>query len=98
MYVVQVIIQHYSYDDALLGSQRCEFGFLLPRANATSCRCRRELGEAANIFKDEQERRVCWRESHMESEFFFGFFLELVVDMKLGWVVVAAVVVVVVGR
>ena len=30
--------------------------------------------------------------------FFFGFFLELVVDMKLGWVVVAAVVVVVVGR
>lgn len=69
------IIQHYSYDDALLGSQRCEFGFLLPRANATSCRCRRELGEAANIFKDEQERRVCWRESHMESEFFLVFFL-----------------------
>ena len=50
------IIQHYSYDDALLGSQRCEFGFLLPRANATSCRCRRELGEAANIFEDERER------------------------------------------
>ena len=51
------IIQHTAYG-ALLGWRRGGFGFLLLRANATTCR---ELGEAANMFEERNKETICWR-------------------------------------